>query len=308
MISNTLQATDIEFRHLLALKALADEGSFRRAATRLGYTQPAVSQQVARLEHAVGVQLVERAPGRRPATLTAAGQSFLQHSEALLARLSVAVDDAHTHADGPPSKLVVGTYPSVGARLLPPVLRTFRRDCPGVDVVMVESPSDNALLELLERGQVNLAFVILPVRDGPFAVRELLTDPYVLVVARESDIGLGGKAVPLETIGQLPLVEFRHSEDRMAHWLLSAGREAQIVFRTDDNSTLAAVVAAGIGVAVVPRLSVDTHSGVRVLATRPSLEPRRIALAWHAERVVSPAAKTFVRKTVTAARRMASHL
>src|SRR6476619_4409346 len=90
----------VELRHLLALQALATEGSFGRAARALGYTQSAISQQVATLERAVGEKLIERPGGPRPVSLTEAGQLLLRHAEAIVARMKAAQADLTAYSEG----------------------------------------------------------------------------------------------------------------------------------------------------------------------------------------------------------------
>src|SRR5687767_6833676 len=103
----------VELRHLAALQAIAEEGSFGRAAQRLGYTQSAVSQQLATLERIVGERLVERPGGPRPVSLTAAGELLVRHAEAIVARLEAAQADFEALAAGEAGALRVGTYQSV---------------------------------------------------------------------------------------------------------------------------------------------------------------------------------------------------
>src|SRR6266540_12457 len=105
----------VELRHLAALEALADEGSFGRAAAALGYTQSAVSQQIAALERAVGVRLVERPGGPRPVTLTEAGRLLLRHANAIVARMQAAAADLAAFSEGAAGTLRIGTYQSVSA-------------------------------------------------------------------------------------------------------------------------------------------------------------------------------------------------
>src|ERR687885_109013 len=109
----------LELRHLLALDAVAREGSFGRAARSLGYTQSAVSQQIAALERIVGSRLIERPGGPRPVSLTEAGELLLRHSEAIAARLAAAQADLAALADGAAGVLRVGIYQGVGERLGP---------------------------------------------------------------------------------------------------------------------------------------------------------------------------------------------
>src|SRR3954464_7445007 len=128
----------VELRHLVALQAVARECSFGGAARSLGYTQSAVSQQIAALEKAVGVRLVERPGGPRPVSLTEAGEVLSRHTEQVLSRLRAAggalrgwgAGRAHFEAlaAGSAGTVRVGTFQSAGARVLPPVLVRFRAD------------------------------------------------------------------------------------------------------------------------------------------------------------------------------------
>ena len=123
----------IEIRHLAALQAVAEEGTFRGAAARLGYTQSAVSQQIATLERIVGAKLIERPGGPRAVFLTDAGRLVLRHAEAIVARLKAAQADVAAVIDGGAGSLRVGTFQSAGSRLLPDLVRRFRDGWPKVD-------------------------------------------------------------------------------------------------------------------------------------------------------------------------------
>src|SRR6478735_1880558 len=143
----------VEVRHFAALDAVAREGSFGRAADRLGYTQSAVSQQIATLERIVGETLVERPGGPRAVSLTEAGALLLRHAEAIVARMKAAQADLAAFAQGAAGPLRVGTYQSVSARLLPALVRRFKGEFPRVDVQLSESASDDELEARLERGE-----------------------------------------------------------------------------------------------------------------------------------------------------------
>src|ERR687896_660566 len=120
----------VELRHLAALQAISAEGTFGKAARRLGYTQSAISQQIATLERAVGERLVERPGGPRPVSLTEAGRLLLRHAEAIVARLEAARADFAALSAGEAGMLRVGTYQSIGQRVLPRLLRRFAREWP----------------------------------------------------------------------------------------------------------------------------------------------------------------------------------
>src|SRR5438105_4538364 len=183
----------LELRHLLALQAVAGEGSFGRAAIALGYTQSAVSQQIAALERIVGEKLIERPGGPKPVSLTEAGQLVLRHAEAIVARIQALQADLAAFHEGAAGSLRVATYQSVSARVLPALIRRFREAWPQVDVQLTEA-GDAELEALLERGEVDLSFVMLPVQSETLEAEELLVDPYVLVIA--SDSPLAGRKTP----------------------------------------------------------------------------------------------------------------
>ena len=172
----------IELRHLSALEAVAREGSFSRAASRLGYVQSAISHQIAVLEGLVGERLIERSRGTRPLSLTEAGEVLLTHSSGILARVRAAQADIAALAGGSSGTLSVGTFPTVSTRILPPLLRHFADATPDVEVILREEATDGALLELVALGELDLTFTDLPAPDGPFETFELVSDPYVLLV------------------------------------------------------------------------------------------------------------------------------
>jgi molybdate transport repressor ModE-like protein len=172
----------VELRHLAALQAVAEEGSFGRAAKRLGYTQSAVSQQIATLERIVGERLLERPGGPRPVSLTEAGRLLLRHAEAIVARLDAARADLAALSAGEAGTLRVGTYQSVGQRIVPSLMRRFTAAWPQVELRLTETNTDQELVALIERGDLDLTFADLRLWDGPFEARDLLDDPYVLLV------------------------------------------------------------------------------------------------------------------------------
>jgi molybdate transport repressor ModE-like protein len=286
----------VELRHLAALQAVAEEGSFGRAAERLGYTQSAVSQQIQALERIVGQQLVERPGGPRPVSLTEAGELLLRHAAGIVARLQAAQADLAAFAEGSAGTLRVGTYQSVGARVLPRLLREFTEAWPSVSVQLTEWSDDGHLLGLVERGELDFSFVMLPVEEGPFEPVELMLDPHVLVVPADSELARRPKPPSLREVAGMPLIGNRlcRSVHQVETRLRDAGVEPQIVFRSDDNGTIQGLVAAGVGVALVPLLTVDTgHEGTAVLSLA-DVPPRRIGIAWHRDRYRSPAALAFV--------------
>jgi DNA-binding transcriptional LysR family regulator len=295
----------VELRHLAALRAIAETGSFGRAAESLGYTQSAVSQQIATLERAVGEQLIERPGGPRPVSLTVAGELLLRHAQAIVARLDAARADLEALAAGEAGALRVGTYQSVGQRILPAIIRRFSAEWPRVDLKVTEASVDQELFDLIERGELDLTFADYSLWEGPFETVDVLRDPYVLLVQAESPLAARDRAPKLAEISELPLIGFRQCRSNMlleSHFA-DRGLHPEYVFRSDDNGIVQAMVSAGLGVAVVPRLSVDGNDPTCVaLPLDGVVPPRRLVLLWHRDRYRSPAARAFVEVAAEACR------
>jgi len=174
----------VEMRHFAALKEVAETGSFSRAASRLGYTQSAISQQVAALERSMGSRLLERPNGTQKVTLTRAGARLLEHAEEIVARMSAAAADLDGLSDE--QVVRVGIFQSVAVNLLPRILAELSGRAPEVEVELDERTVDADLLAAVERGDLDLTFGMLPLANGPFEPVELLHDPYVVVALADS--------------------------------------------------------------------------------------------------------------------------
>jgi DNA-binding transcriptional LysR family regulator len=285
----------VELRHLAALEAVAREGTFGRAAVSLGYTQSAISQQIQTLERLVGERLLERPGGPRAVSLTEAGALLLRHAESIIARLHAAQADMAALSQGQTGALRIGTFQSVGAKVLPNVMRRFLAAWPHVELELTESASDDDLLRLIERGELELAFAMLPTLEGPFESQEILRDPYVLLVPADHELG-GLERTSIAELGDLTLIGNRacRSTALAEGELVQRGVTVDVAFRSDDNGTVQGLVGAGFGAALVPLLTVDPNDArVRVLEIEPEIPHRRIALAWHRDRHRSPAARAF---------------
>jgi DNA-binding transcriptional LysR family regulator len=294
----------VEVRHFAALQALAHQGSFGRAAHELGYTQSAISQQIATLERIVGERLVERPGGPRPVSLTEAGALLLRHAESIVARLQAAQADLRALQAGEAGTLVVGAFQSVGARVLPELMRRFTEQWPHIEV-MLDEVDDEAIVGAIERGELDVGFVLLPVGDAPLETVELLRDPYVLIVAADSP--LASARPTLREVSDYPLVGFRDSStvDQIEAAFRSEGMEPRWAFRSNDNPTVEGLVAAGVGVAVMPRLTLNTADPrIAVVELATEVPPRIVAIAQHRDRYSSPAARAFVETALEVAIRL----
>ncbi|HET8529370.1 MAG TPA: LysR family transcriptional regulator [Gaiellaceae bacterium] len=289
-----MNISNVELRHFVALEAVGRTRSFAAAARELGYTQSAVSQQIARLERAVGQRLVDRPGGPRPVSLTEAGALLLRHADAIVARLDAAQADMDALAEGAAGPLRVGILQSVGARILPRLLRRFREEWPRVEVRVREETAPLELLRLLEHGELDLTFADLPVPDGPFAWNEILRDPYVLLVPAGDPLAGRDAAPPLRELSGLPLISWRQLGEPETY-LRGRVPDLNVVFRSDDNGTVVGLVAEGLGYAVVPQLVVNPRNPAYVaLPFGNRIPPRHLAIVWHRDRYRSAAAEAFI--------------
>jgi DNA-binding transcriptional LysR family regulator len=298
----------LELRHLQALLAVADEGTFSRAADRLGYTQSAVSQQIAALERMVGTPLFDRPGGPRPVELTEAGRAMVEHARGVLRRLGAAQAELAAITAGDQGTIRVGTVQSVGTRVLPRLLSRFHELRPGVGVVLRESHDVQVLLDAVADGELDVTFTEI----GPeprFQYRRMLDDPFVLVAPAGSDVA-GLASVTIAEITALPLIGYRDAVcSTVVEQIFEPGDEPRFVFRSDDNPTIQGCVASGIGYWATPLLTVDTDDpAVAIVPIDPAPEPRHIALAWPASRRSSPAVAEFVDASVDVCREVEERL
>jgi len=296
----------LELRHLVAFRAVARTQSFRAAAAELGFTQGAVSQQLALLERRLGRRLVDRRSGRRGVELTAAGALLLRHTDEILRRVAVARSDlqAQETAGG---VLRVGTFHSLSARLLPRIAATFTRVRPSTHLELVEERSADRLLELLGDGELDLAFIDVETGDPRFEGEALFEDSYVVAVPAGSPQARR-KQITLDDLHGRPVLGFScvGSQRRLEQTAAEAGRRLDVVLRADETATLHALVAAGAGVAVLPKLAIDPgNERVAAVPADQRLRPRPVAIVWSAERERSAAATAFVAATLQTVRQLA---
>jgi DNA-binding transcriptional LysR family regulator len=288
---------NLELRHLLALVAVAETGTFSEAAEQLGYTQSAVSQQIGTLERMVSTPLFERPGGRRPVRLTAAGETLLSHARAVLARVSSAAADLRALASGEHGELRVGTLPSIGTKILPRLLGTFRAEWPGIEIVLRESGDTADLIRAVETGDVDITFIEIGQHETQLLeVRPLLDDPMMFVAPAATPEGRQ-RVVTIADIAHLPMIGTRNAGCRQI--IDDVFRQAPVsptyVFRSDDNPTIQGLIGTGLAYAVLPLLTVDENDpNVAVIPIRPEPPPRRLGVTWHPDRRPPPALLPFV--------------
>lgn len=281
------------FRHLAAFEAVADHRSFHAAARALGYSQSAVSQQIASLERVAGARLLDRPVGTRHVALTDAGERVLRHTRRAVAAIRAAEADLRALAEGEAGTVRVGTFQSASTRLVPRAMHDFIERRPGIEVRLVEAAYDDELAAFLRAGEVELSFLFES--DEPaFASIPVLTDPYVLITPAGSPASTTTRPLRPAEIAKLPLIGYGRPEASGESFLVRRGLEVEVVFRSDEMGAVQGMVGAGVGHALVPLLTVrpgDPHIAVVEVTGVPS---REIVLAWHADRTLSLGAEAFI--------------
>lgn len=289
-----IRVRDLDTRLLLAFRAVAVEGTFGRAASRLGYTQSAVSQQIAALESVIGEPLFERHGGPKPVTLTPLGGVLLERVRELLGVLEAITTDVANYRSGDLGRIDVGTIQSISTALLPTILRRLKAERPGLDMRLQEHYEETELVEGVASGDLDVTFLVNG--NAPTIKRvDILTDPFV-VVARAEDVGPG--PVSMQRLSAGPLIGQIAStfQDELDAKLQAAGCDTDYVFRSADNGVVVSMVRAGLGLAILPRLALHGELADPRLAIRtldPPLPARVIRLAWRRDRQLSPAAARF---------------
>lgn len=301
----------VEPQLLRVLLAVRDAGSISRAAAALGYSQPAISQLLARAEQRLGHDLVLR--GGRGATLTQSGRVLADHALHVEAALAAAREDLDAVGGLARGRVRFAGFPSASSTLVPPVLATMAADSPGVVTSYVEAEPPEAI-ELVRRGEVDVALTFSHAFtvDGTAADPTLTTtvlgrDPLVLVTPAAEAAAASDAVADLAAhrdarwIGGCPRCR--------GHLLAScaaSGFTPEIVLETDNAAAVVGLVAAGLGVALLPRLALTTTvvpSGVAVTPTDEALARRvEVVVARGADRVPS------VRAALEAVRRVTSVL
>jgi DNA-binding transcriptional LysR family regulator len=256
----------LDVRRLRVLHAVSAYGSVTAAAAALGYTAPAVSQQLAALEREVGMRLTERVG--RGIELTPAAGILVAHADALLARLDAAESDLAALRDQVSGRVALAAFPSAGAAIVPPAWAALARSAPQVRLDLVEMEPEESLPAVL-RGELDVAvaheYDLMPRPLDPlFERRELLTDSVVLAIRADDPlvVGAGGPPaarVELSGLAGRPFLAPRASTscaEMIQRACARAGFVPGIVARATDFHVLLSLVAVGAGVALVPRLAV----------------------------------------------------
>jgi DNA-binding transcriptional LysR family regulator len=285
-------------RELQAVLAVAELGSFRRAADALGYTQSALSHQVSALEAALGQSLFHRPGGRAPVRLTPAGEAVCRRARRALSEVEAVAADAEQAARGEIVRVRVGVTQTAAAEIMPAALRAFRDDHPGVEVVLIAADDPDSSRAALRRGDLDLAFSYDPESDEYVEAVAVLDDPWVILTRRDSAIA-SLESPGFGVLDQLDLVAWTRRWPAQAEledaWA-RRGIAPKIVYRTDDNLALQRLVAAGLGHACIGRVAARraVDAALTWLEPQEPTAPRAIALCYPRHRPVTATARSLI--------------
>ncbi|MHC5905918.1 LysR family transcriptional regulator [Streptomyces sp. S6] len=274
----------LEPRHLRVLRAVATTGSFSAAGRALGCTQPAVSQQMKALETAVGTPLLVR--GGRETRLTEAGEALVRHAAGILAGLTAAEEEVAAIAGLRAGRVRLVSFPSAGSTLVPTALAALRAAHPGTRVYLEEAEPPGSVT-LLRDGDCDVALAFryenAAADDEEWAdlvVRPLLTDRLVALVPERHALARGASVGVGDLAHEPWIAGCPRCRRQLVQACESAGFTPRIDFATDDHPSVVGLVAAGLGVAVLPRLALTSvrPRGVRALVLEPAVRREVVAL------------------------------
>src|SRR5919112_3939445 len=292
----------MELRQLRYLVVLANECHFTRAAARLHIAQPALSQQVRRLEDEVGVALVDRTT--RHVALTPAGELLVGRARRALAEVDAARAELSELAGVRTGRVVIGAMRSTGRFDLSALFAAYYARHPGIELVVREEPSE-VMLQRLHADALDVAFLSVNRLDaGPdIQLHPLLDEPLVALLAPDHPLA-GRRAIDMAELRDERFVVFGEGGSLrriVVQGAREAGFEPALAFESTESARIRAMASRGLGVALLPASEAD-HEGPPVAAIpvrKPALA-RDVTLAWRAARRHSPAARAFLALAVTA--------
>jgi DNA-binding transcriptional LysR family regulator len=281
----------LDVKRMKVLREVAAERSFSAAAQKLGYTQSAVSQQIAALEREAGSTLIERNP--RGIRLTDAGEALVRHADKILARLAEAEAELEAIAGLRGGRLRLGSFPTAGATLMPRAIAEFSNRHPAVELSLAEAEPDESLPRL-KGGELDLILI----DDSPLADDDevdfvhLLDDPLHLALPADHPL-VSRRRLRFQDLSAEPWIQGTQvcaCQRQLQNACANAGFEPRIAYESDDFQVVQGLVAAGVGVALIPGLALVSERSdvaIRSIGTKPPV--RQIMAATLANDYRSPA-------------------
>jgi LysR family hydrogen peroxide-inducible transcriptional activator len=273
----------VNLRDLGYLVALADLRHFGKAADACFVSQPTLSTQIRKLEEELGVALVERAP--RKVMLTTAGEDVVARARRIVADVEQMKEAARRSRDPESGSFRLGVFPTLGPYLLPHVLPNLQVRFPNLELLLVEEKSD-VLLARLREGKLDAALLALPVHDEQLHTEFLFEEPFVLAAPAQHALA-SRTSLAMDDLNDqtLLLLEDGHClRDQALDVCRLSGANEKGGFRATSLETLRQMVASGIGVTLLPALSVHAPivqpANIRLVNFRDPVPNRQIAMVW----------------------------
>lgn len=273
----------MNLRDLAYLLAVADHRHFGKAAEACFVSQPTLSTQIRKLEEELGVVLIERAPRR--IMLTAIGRDVVERARRILADVEQLKDAARRETDPEAGTLRLGVFPTLGPYLLPHLVPHLRERFARLQLLLVEEKSDEIIARLRD-GRLDAGLLALPLHDDRLQWQELFTEPFVLAVPEQHALA-ARDALSLHDLAdeRLLLLQEGHClRDQALDVCRLAGASETTGFQATSLETLRQMVAAGVGVTLLPQLAVTppvpASDNMRLIPFATEPPSRRIALVW----------------------------
>src|SRR5262245_39040048 len=285
----------MELHQLRYFVAVAETGSFTKAALRCGVAQPSLSQQIQRLATQLRHSMFDEL-GRK-VLLTEAGKELLGRATTILAAVDEAERALRDGLDPTQGHLALGAIPTVAPYLLPPVLSAFVRRYPDVHTTVQENFTEHLLTALLA-GELDLAILALPVRDERLQTEVLRTDPLFVVLPRRHRLAAKRK-IRLSELAEerfILLSEMHCLGGQVASFCRQQSFAPPVSCRTAQLSTVQQMIERGLGVSLLPALAREADQSSRRVY-RPLDGPplvRTLAAVWHRQRYLSPTTRLFL--------------
>jgi LysR family hydrogen peroxide-inducible transcriptional activator len=252
----------MEFHQLRYFCAVAESGSFSRAAEHSHVAQPSLSQQILKLEDELGARLFDRLG--RSVRLTDVGKAFLPRARAVLRELEAARGDVVQSKDSVSGTLTIGVIPTIAPYFLPARLTSFTRQFPQARLTVVEEITP-VLLDRLRASTIDVAVLALPIRGHEFDTVPLLTERLFAAVPKKHALA-GSRSLSLSDLHKEPFLLLRDGHCFRDTAIAACDRarlNPQIIFESGQFSSILSMVSTGMGVSIVPEMAIEKNSHCR---------------------------------------------
>jgi DNA-binding transcriptional LysR family regulator len=277
--------------------AVARSSHFGRAAENLRRTQPALSVQVQRLEAELGTALFDRSA--RKVRLTSAGEILLPYAERILADVDESRAKILDAKGGNLGVLRIGVLPTVAAHFLPAVMAVFKARCPDVSVSLREESRTEQLIPLLQSGEIDLSIARRPIAHAGLKSHAVLTEELCLAVSRKHPLARADSVAPSQLRSERFILyksPLHSTRELTLQFCRSAGFEPKVEFESEQAQTIQNLVAANLGITLLPEMVLRNHNGLELVMVRiqPPAPTRTLVVSWKAGHYLSATVRKFL--------------